>query len=256
MNSDKYPLLAIETTGAYASVSLKDAEGQVHNMALTEKLNHLKGLLPLIDYACGAAKIDIKDVKNIAVSQGPGSFTGIRIGVSTVRSIAQITGAKVIGVPTQEAFVYNDPVYGGIVCPIFDARMEQMYAGAFVLKDNQIHTLVKTDAYSPQEYFALLGKLLDNVDEKFDLPLDFKFFGDGVPVFKEDILYWFGQMKAKNFTGVSFGLEEVNPTQLASSVLTWADNFGKPIDYTDLYPVYIRKAEAQRRLDEKNACRE
>lgn len=255
MSEVKYPLLAIETTGSFASVALKDAEGKVHNMTMTEKLNHLKGLLPLIDYACGAAKIDIKEVKNIAVSQGPGSFTGIRIGISTVRSIAQITGAKVIGVPTQEAFVYNNPAYGGIVCPIFDARMEQMYAGAFVLNDNKIQNLVKTDAYAPQEYFARLEDLLKSRNQ-FDPPLDFKFFGDGLPVFKEDIIHWSGRMAKNYFAGFSYTTEEENPTQLATSVLKWADNFGTPIDYTDLYPVYIRKAEAQRRLDEKNACRE
>lgn len=251
----KYPLLAIETTGLYASVALKDAEGKIYQMNLTEKLNHLKGLLPLIDCVCESAKIDIKDVKNTAVSQGPGSFTGIRIGISSVRAIAQITGAKVIGVPTQEAFVYNNSNYGGIVCPIFDARMEQMYAGAFSLEDGEIKTYIKTDAYASQEYFAKLEGLLDGRGE-FDPPLDFKFFGDGLPVFENDVAHWAGRMAENHFNGFSYSMEDVNPTQLATSVLNWADNFGSSMEYTDLFPVYIRKAEAQRRLDEKNACKE
>lgn len=250
----EYPLLAIETTGMFASVALKDENGKVYTRSLEEKLNHLKGLLPLVDHVLTQAGLAIGDVKTIAVSHGPGSFTGIRIGISTVRSIAQITGAKVIGVPTLETFVYNNPLYGGIVCPVFDARMEQMYAGAFISRNREIHTLVAADAYSPREFLSELTKLLDSHSSKFDMPLDFLFFGDGLPVFEQDIIHWGGTIKKEYFTGFSMDFEREYALQTATSVLKWADRFGEPIDYTQLYPVYIRKAEAQRRLDEQNGC--
>ena len=250
-----YPLLAIETTGQLASAALKDADGNVYSDGLTEKLNHLKGLLPLVDSVLEKADLDIDNVKTIAVSQGPGSFTGIRIGISTVRALAQITGAKVIGVPTLEAFVYNDPMYGGIVCPVFDARMNQMYAGAFAIKDGDIQILIKTDAYSSAEYCRLLTRLIKQQKEQHSLPLDFRFYGDGLEVFAQDIKRWGALMLEYHFAGFSFGFAESDQFQVASSVLEWAENFGIEIDYKDLLPVYVRKAEAQRRLDEKNACK-
>lgn len=249
-----YPLLAIDTTGPFASVALKDSQGNIHQKILEEKLNHLKGLLPLTDTVLKSAELTLGQVKTMAVSQGPGSFTGIRIGISSVRAIAQVTAAKVIAVPTLETFVYNNPAYRGVVCPIFDARMEQMYAGAFVLKDNKIQTLVKTNSYPPAEYFNLLSKVLDNYFEKSGMPLDFRFFGDGLSVFEQDIIHWEGRMKKDYFNGLSLNFEETHKLQTAESVLKWAEEYGEAKDFYEIYPDYVRKAEAQRKLDEKNDC--
>ena len=250
-----YPILAIDTTGQFASVSLRIEKGdEIHTESLNEKLNHLKGLLPLMDKLLTGFGLNIKDIKTIAVSQGPGSFTGIRIGISTVRAIAQITGAKVIGVPTLETFVYNDPFYRGIVCPVFDARMKQIYSGAFILNENKINILIKTDSYVPMDYYALLSKLVDDNAQTFENSLDFKFFGDGVDVFKDEIKHWGGKMRKDFFSDFSLSFEKNNKLQLASSVLQWAENFGQEKDYFSLLPIYVRKAEAQRKLDEKNAC--
>lgn len=251
-----YPILAVETTGPLASVALKTKkDGRVFTEGLTEKLNHLKGLIPLMDELLKGANIEIGDVKTIAVSEGPGSFTGIRIGISTVRAIAQITGAKVISVPTLETFVYNDPLYGGIVCPIFDARMEQMYSGAFALEGRKIETLIPTGAYSSADYFSKMTKLLDSGSNLQSRPLDFKFFGDGLEVFDSDIVHWGGRIAKEHFTGFSYEYAGVDRLQVATSVLKWAETFGTEINYDQLLPVYLRQAEAQRRLDEKNACK-
>lgn len=252
----RYPALAIETTGQHASVALKDENGQIYFEQLEEKLNHLKGLIPLMEKVLDSGNLNIKDVQTIAVSQGPGSFTGIRIGISTVRSIAQITGAKIIGVPTLETFVFNDPAYRGLVCPIFDARMEQMYAGAYILEENKINTVIKTDAYDPADYFALLTELISRNASVFKYGIDLKFFGDGLPVFENQIIHWQGKMMNKFFSDFSMEIATENTTQRATSVMEWAELLGKEEDYNKIMPVYIRKAEAQRRLDEKNACRD
>ncbi len=249
-----YPMIAMETTGQFASVALKDEGGNLYTKEIKEKLNHLKGLIPLAADVLNEAGLDVSGIKTIAASQGPGSVTGIRIGVSTVRSIAQITGAKVIGVPTLEAFVYNDPEYRSIVCPVFDARMKQMYAGAFCLGDDKIYKLIKTDAYKPADYLELLEDLVSRYSEKYGKAPEFKFFGDGIDVFRPEIEAWKNEMQMDGLTHFPLAFEKQRRLQLASSVLNWAENFGETIDYTELFPVYVRKAEAQRRLDEKNAC--
>ena len=266
----KYPVLAIETTGLLASVALRsDEAGNIYSEGLTEKLNHLKGLLPLTDKVLVRAGLNINDIKTIAVSHGPGSFTGIRIGISTVRAIAQMTGAKVIGVPTLEAFIYNLPDLGGIVCPVFDARMNQLYGGAFVLENNRaqyrdaedmINTLIKTDSYSGADFCGRLTGVAENLanrqtqDATLTEKPEFRFFGDGLDVFRDDINNW-GESLTKKIRGFSFTFEENNNLQLATSVLKWAENFGHEKGYEELFPVYVRKAEAQRKLDEKNAGR-
>lgn len=254
----EYPLLAVETTGAFASAVLKNEDGEIFAESFEEKLNHLKGLLPLVQKVLKAAGREIGEVRTIAVSHGPGSFTGIRIGISTVRAVAQVTGAKVIGVPTLETFVYNDSGYDGIVCPVFDARMDQMYAGAFIKDAGRIETLIPSGAYSPAAFLKGLAKLAAGHSEypkKPGGPLEVMFFGDGLQVFEPDIIHGVNTIKSEYPDRISVRFAKDSRTQTAGSVLRWAESFGSPIEYNGLYPVYVRKAEAQRRLDEKNACK-
>ena len=246
----KYPILAIETTGQFASVALKDTKGFIHSEGLTEKLNHLKGLLPITEKLLDDAGLDIRDIKTFAVSEGPGSFTGIRIGISTVRALAQITGAQVIGVPTLEAFVFNVPNYKGIVCPVFDARMSQLYGGAFTLEGNKINSLIKTGAYSVKDYCGLLTDIVEENRVTKDFPFEYRFFGDGIDVFRDYLSEW-GESLRISDTDILYGYEQRNRMQIAASVLKWAEDYGEEKDYSMLLPVYVRKAEAQRRLDEK-----
>jgi tRNA threonylcarbamoyladenosine biosynthesis protein TsaB len=245
-------MLAIETTGAFASVAVRDSHGNVYADGLNERLNHLKGLLPLLDKLLEKADLSINDIGTIAVSQGPGSFTGIRIGISTVRALAQITGAKVIGVPTLETFVYNLPEYRGVVCPIFDARMEQMYAGAFMLDNNKIQTLIETGAYNSNEFLNRLTELIEGADGRLKHQEEIRFFGDGLKVFHTAIENWAKDMHTKTLGKFNYEIVDANVLQRATSVLLWAENFGRRTDYKELFPTYVRKAEAQRRLDEQS----
>lgn len=102
-------LLTIETTGASASVALSDQEGNRILEISSERMNHLQNLMTMIQSVLKKRSLQISDVTAIAVSEGPGSFTGIRIGVSAARALAQALSLPVIPVPTLQSFVYQEP---------------------------------------------------------------------------------------------------------------------------------------------------
>ncbi len=124
-------ILAIETTGAEASVAVINDEGEVFMETSDKKMSHLQNLMPMMDILLKNRGLTIGDINCIAVSEGPGSFTGIRIGVSSARALAQALGIMTVGVPTLKSFLYHVPDYRGIVCPILDARRNQVYGGAY-----------------------------------------------------------------------------------------------------------------------------
>jgi len=100
-------ILAIETTGPHCSAALIDENGNVMEKSSGGTLNHLQNLLPMVKELLDDCKLQIDDVAAVAVSCGPGSFTGIRIGVTTARALCQAVDKPAIAVPTLKSFVYH-----------------------------------------------------------------------------------------------------------------------------------------------------
>lgn len=240
-------ILAIETTGAAASVALIDEEGFITYEASSERLNHLKNLMLMTAKLLEKSKLAIGDVSCIAVSEGPGSFTGIRIGVSTARALAQALNIKIISVPTLESFAYNIDNYKGFVCPIFDARRNQVYSGSYVWNEEGTNIIekIKGDAYSIQEIFQELEKYSANQDTEV------MFFGDGILVYENQILKW-SEKVCDSGLKVIFAPESSRYQNAASTARMALELYKqkKADDYENIKPVYMRKAEAQRKLDE------
>ncbi len=237
-------ILAIETTGAEASVAVINEREEVFMETSDQKLNHLQNLMPMTDILLKKRGMSIDDIDYIAVSEGPGSFTGIRIGVSSVRALAQALGRETIGVPTLKSFLYHDPEYRGVVCPIFDARRSQIYGGAYQwISGGQYHEVVPGAAYGLQEFLELL-------DRAVQIPSDVTFFGDGVAPYQGQILQWRDTSLNDNIR-VEFADTDMR-LQKASSVARMALALyreGKVRNLYDLKPVYMRKAEAERKLE-------
>lgn len=237
-------ILAIETTGAEASVAVINDKGEVIMESSDQKLNHLQNLMPMTDILLQKCGMSIDDIDYIAVSEGPGSFTGIRIGVSSARALAQALGRETISVPTLKSFLYNVPEYRGVICPIFDARRSQVYGGAYQWDEGgEYREVVAGDAYD-------LHQLLEKLEASAKGEIEF--FGDGIASYKSQILNWQDSSLNSNIQ-VLFAEDDVK-LQKASSVARLAlENFkaGKVKSLYDLKPVYMRKAEAERKLEEK-----
>ncbi len=245
-------LLAIETTGPFASVALINENRELHEVRSGKALSHLQSLIPMIEELLKKCRLQIGDLTHIAASEGPGSFTGIRIGVSTARALAQSLSLPVIAVPTLSAFVWNEPEHEGLFCPIFDARREQVYAGAYYRDSEGCQTAVPAGAYVLGEYLDLL-EAADPLHEKKIL-----LFGDGLSLYGRSVAEW--GMSINRISSLDdpeiCEAEPENRYQKASSVAEAAFSLwqaGKLQTFGELMPVYLRKAEAERKLEERLA---
>ena len=137
-------ILAIETTGAFASVALAEcgeSRGGAECRILAhveghDRYSHLQNLTPQIGQVLSDAGISVDDLSAIAVANGPGSFTGIRIGVSTARALSQVKGIPCVPVSSLEALAMRAGAKAGrLICPILDARRSQVYGGGYLIEE-------------------------------------------------------------------------------------------------------------------------
>lgn len=238
-------LLAIETTGPLASVAFLTEDGSLREKRSDQKLSHLQHLIPMIGTLLSECGSGINDVTHIAVSEGPGSFTGIRIGMATAKALAQIIRVPVVPVPSLKAMARNVSDLQGIHCPILDARRNQIYAGAFLCGSGSPARLLDDKAYEIEE-FAAAVKHIQTGGNKTILLL-----GDAIPVYGQALSELL-RVDGADHTVVE--AEESRRHQRAGSVALEAAEMianGQMTDYLSVRPVYLRKAEAQRKLEEK-----
>jgi len=238
-------ILVFETTGQSASVACIDRYGNTFFKKSNGVLNHLQSLMPMTEELLRDNGIEAADISCVAASAGPGSFTGIRIGVATARAFAQAAGIPCVAVPTLHTFLYNIENNGEIFCPVLDARRGQIYGGAFSLdREPCVHEHVSGGAYDLFVYLDLLGKSIERSGAR-----NVVFFGDGLFVYGPEIKKWAdSQGHAK--TRIRFAEEEdrLQRADSAARVALKLYNEGKTVSYKDFTPLYMRKAEAERKL--------
>ena len=124
-------ILAIESSSLVASVAVTEDGVTVAEYTVNFKKTHSQTLLPMIDQIAAMTELDMDSVDAIAVSGGPGSFTGLRIGSATAKGLGLALKKPLIHVPTLDAMAWN--LYGasGLICPVMDARRNQVYTGLY-----------------------------------------------------------------------------------------------------------------------------
>ncbi|MBQ8589130.1 MAG: tRNA (adenosine(37)-N6)-threonylcarbamoyltransferase complex dimerization subunit type 1 TsaB [Firmicutes bacterium] len=255
-------LLAIETTGAKASVALIDEMGNVTVQGSDETMNHLQHLIPMIQQLLIKCELTINDVTGILVSEGPGSFTGIRIGMATAKGLAQALNVPIVGVPTLRSFTYHEQKKEVIVCPVFDARREQVYSGAYLWNGEDAVQLVEDGAYDLKEHLAHLeaaiagaaGSRAAEVEGVSEVPAKVLFFGDGLDRYQNTIEVW-AETVMNSGIEVEFASPERRYQEAVSVAKLGKKMFleGKQKQFGEMEPVYLRQAEAQRKLEERMA---
>ena len=230
-------ILGIDSSGNVGSVAYVSDGVVISEYTLNNKKTHSQTLLPMIDDMVKKAEINLDELDAIAISQGPGSFTGLRIGSATAKGIAYVKDIPIVPVYTTEALCYN--LYGetGLICPIMDARRGQVYTGIFNFsEDGSLETLLETTALSIEELLEKLAEFNQQVT----------FLGDGVDVFKDKI-----KELLKIPYKFAFGN---NRLQRASSVALYGEIlFEKGIkqDAASHAPIYLRMSQAERERLEK-----
>lgn len=156
-------ILAIESSGMIASVAIATDEKIVAEYTVNYKMTHSQTLLPMIDEIVKFTKQDLNEFDSIAVSAGPGSFTGLRIGSATAKGLALATGKSIITVPTLEAMAYNFYNYGGYICPMLDARRDRVFTGIYKFENGKLIIVHDQDVDEIHNVIEWLNDTKDNV---------------------------------------------------------------------------------------------
>lgn len=227
-------ILAIDTSGMNCSVCIIDETKVISDFNLSTGVTHSENLLPMIDEMKKYTNIELDDIDVFACSIGPGSFTGLRIGIATIKGLAMSLNKKVIGIPTLTGLAYNTTLFNGLVCSVLDAKNNNVYAGIYKYENDKP---VLIDEYITED----VDKLVNLLKEKDENVI---FVGDGANSFKQIFIEALGE-KA-NFMPLHLN------NQLSSSIAKAALDRAMQDDFDDvdtLNPLYLKKSQAERMLE-------
>ncbi|MBW2038286.1 MAG: tRNA (adenosine(37)-N6)-threonylcarbamoyltransferase complex dimerization subunit type 1 TsaB [Deltaproteobacteria bacterium] len=222
-------ILGIDTSTSCGSLGLIDGDQVVAEYNLNREETHSARLIPSIQVLLKGAKLDIKDVDGLAVSLGPGSFTGLRVGLSTVKGLALAAEKPVVGVPTLDALAHNLPFTPYLICPFLDARRGEVYTALY--KDEgggRVKRLTPYQVLSP-------SIMLEEIPPKETI-----FLGDGVRVYGELIKERLGERAFFAPPHLRF----LRGTMVAELGLQRIME-GERDDISSLVPIYVRPSDAE-----------
>lgn len=223
-------VFGIDTCCMAATAALVDERIMVAQTVINQNKTHSQIMMPQIENMFRAAEVDPKTVDAFAAAVGPGSFTGVRIGVATAKGLAQASGKPCVAVSTLEALAYGSKFFDGIIAPVLDARRDQVYNALFC-GGAELQRLCDDRALA-------LDELLEELKETNKKVL---FMGDATLVFEEKIrealgenAYFAPKVTNLNLAGsvAEIGLEKLKKNEIVS--------------YGELIPQYVRLSQAER----------
>jgi tRNA threonylcarbamoyladenosine biosynthesis protein TsaB len=225
-------ILAIECSAKTCSVAITQDDQLLSEIISDSGLTHSQTLMQMVNDVLRCAKIDLTTIDLFAVSKGPGSFTGIRIGLSALKGLAQPSQINCVGISTLEAMAYNLFGFNCTVCAVMDARCAQVYTALFKCGNNSVLRLTDDSAMSSSDLLSILN------NECYDGPIFL--VGDGAKYFNDYL---------DMMPGV-FMAPALNSCQRALCVAAAASC--KPsadfVNAARLEPVYLRAPQAEREL--------
>ena len=232
-------ILALDTSAKAASVCLASEEKIIGEFFVDTGLNHSRTLAPMLEQLCKNADVPLSEVEAVAVNAGPGSFTGVRIGVAAAKGLAFKNSLPCVAVSTLESMAYNFLGFDGIVCALMDARCSQVYNAMFRVTEertgNRVERLCEDRAVSLGQVTEELQQLGENV----------VLVGDGAEIAFNSmvnppahVVLAPGNMRSQTASSVA----------LAAFQRIQA---GETLTPAQLMPVYLRLPQAQRELNKK-----
>ena len=168
-------ILAIDSTAEVASVSICEDAKPLAVYTVKNGNTHSQTLLPMIEAALRHSSLTVDDIELFAASEGPGSFTGVRIGAATLKGLAFGRNLPCVGVSTLEALAYNLIGFEGIICPVMNARRSQVYNAIFECKDGKLSRICPDRALSiselEQELMSYNGKKIFLTGDGYDVAI-------------------------------------------------------------------------------------
>ena len=224
-------ILGLDSSGLVASVAIVEDNDLKGEYTVNYKKTHSQTLLPMLDEVAKMIELDLNSINAIAVSGGPGSFTGLRIGSTTAKGLGLALGKPLIHIPTVDALAYNLVGSRDMVCPLMDARRNQTYTGLYRFDGNQMEIVKPQCAVGIDEIIAAVNEIGQAV----------VFLGDGVAVFESYI-------RENCKVPFSFAPAHVNK-QRAGAVAALGEIYykeGKTETAEEHKPDYLRLSQAER----------
>ncbi len=227
-------ILAVDTTGQTASVAIINNDVILAEYSINYNMTHSQTVMPMIDEICNRVHLDLSTLNYVACSCGPGSFTGLRIGAATVKGLALGLNIPVVAVPTLDALAYNIFDTDAVICPIMDARRQQVYTAFYEWQERELCKLTEYDALPIQEVI----ERAKNYQKKVI------FLGDGVAAYKELLL------SEKDFYIAPVNCQLQRAASVAALAVKLAEQ-EKAIKGNELELIYLRKPQAEREREER-----
>ena len=228
-------ILGIESSSMTASVALMDSGITMAEYTVNFKKTHSQTLLPMIHQMVSLLEIELSTIDAIAVSGGPGSFTGLRIGSATAKGLGFALNKPLIHIPTLDATAYNLFGASGLICPIMDARRNQVYTGIYRF-EREFEVVMEQAAME-------IGELLSRLNACGEPVI---FLGDGVPVYEDRIREQ--MVQPFDFAPANDNRQRAASVAALGAVYYTAGKFETAAEHK---PDYLRKSQAEREREEK-----
>ena len=228
-------VLGIDTSSNATSIAVIEDNKLICEYTINTKTTHSQKLMPMIENMLKISEINVNDMDMISICQGPGSFTGLRIGMATAKALSHVNNLPIVGVNSLELLAGNMDLSDKKICSILDAQRTQVYMGQYKFENNKLVEIKSVDVVEIDE---LLEELKSSNEEWI-------LVGEAVYKYED---------KIKEIQNIYLPAPSHNVNK-ASSLCTIAMNkYDLNIDVYDCYtinPVYIRKSQAEVQYDEK-----
>ena len=228
-------ILGIDTSTMAANVAVLEDDKLICEYTVNTKKTHSQKLMPMIENMLKLSDIEIKDINAIGICVGPGSFTGLRIGMATAKAMAHVNNIPLIGVNSLEVLGANMDICNKKVCSILDAQRNQVYTCKYIFEDNKSKALEEINIMPIDD---LLEELASTNEE-------WVIVGEAVYKYKE---------KIEAISNITISSPSNNITKASSLCVVAKDKFEQNIEVHNCYdinPMYIRKSQAEEQYEEK-----
>ncbi|NBG89376.1 tRNA (adenosine(37)-N6)-threonylcarbamoyltransferase complex dimerization subunit type 1 TsaB [Isachenkonia alkalipeptolytica] len=255
-------IFALDTSSKIATIGiLEDGKVLLEN-TLNDKKTHSENLMPMIEAAFQSVNLTPEDIDVFGVTVGPGAFTGLRIGISAVKGMAEALNKPVVGLSAPEVLAAGIAPTDRIICPIMDAQREQVYAGFFRYRraENTEHEPQSNcngatmDQHSGDDSEPRLRALMDTkvikvrdlIEEAAQLEGKILFLGDGVNLYEKILREGLGEAFEKTLYG-----HRIPRASMVGALTERKHREGKSHGADRLKPIYLRKSQAEVQFDER-----
>ena len=239
-------ILSIDTASDICGVSILENENLICNLDSNTGKTHSENLMPMIENAFSQSVLTLNDIDLLVCDKGPGSFTGIRIGVATVKAFSDSCNIPSVGITSLESLAYNTKnilLNNACVCSIIDCKNDNCYFALYQKKDEVFDELIEPQSENIDSILSILDSYYyDNFENVQNNPITF--IGDAAKIYKSKINNTFSNAKF-----LDSDIDDLNSYSLGIAGLV---HYNSNINIGNILPLYLKKPQAQKLLEEKN----